>query len=152
MKQRFLFSLVAGVLSTSAFADCTFVYENKTDHPVTVQGFFDTGDNKPVGTNWIVAESNTTTTQKISGDNKCNAIFRHSGQLLARIALKNDSGYWTGNKGFLFSTDRSYASIGENKAFADDKENITLSNGLPVTENKFHVMICNADVNSDDCN
>lgn len=153
MRKQLLLTLSAVAFVSSASADCNFIYDNKTDHAVTLRGYFDNSDNtNPTMSKWVLVESNATTVQKITGNERCNDIFHHSGQLLARVSLQNGSGYWTGNKGFLFSTDRSYANIGASKAFADDQSEITLSNGIPVTAQEFKVMICDADVNSDDCN
>lgn len=151
--KKFIFTIALGsALIKNVFADCTFVYENKTPHPVTLQGFFlDNGDNLS-SKNWIVAESNTKTEQTRVGSVGCNATYQHSGELVTKVVLQNNSGYWVGDKGFLFATDRSYANIGSGKAIADDESSITLSNGIPVSKNKFKILICDSSVDSDDCN
>lgn len=132
-------------------ADCNFIYVNKSAHSVTLQGYFLEGGDVVNTTGWITIEPTRQVVQVRSG-NKCNAIYKHSGQVATKIDLKNGSGYWIGNKGFLFAADRSYAHYSANRAAADDGANITLSNENKITAKEFKVFMCNANIDSNDCN
>lgn len=147
-----LLVLLYGVLQANTYADCTFEMVNNSDHPVTVQGFYlDNGDDLD-SKNWLTVPPASTLTQVRNGTVSCNANYKHSGQLVTKVALQNSSGYWIGNKGFMFASDRSYANIGTDQAMSDDESSITLSNGIPITATKFKIVICNDSVDSDDCN
>lgn len=144
--------LLYGLLQANSYADCTFEVVNNSSHPVTVQGFYQENGDEMDSKNWLTVQPSTTGTQVRNGTVSCNANYRHSGELVTKIVLKNSSGYWIANKGFLFSTDRSYANIGTDMALSDDESPITLSNGIPIKADKFRVLICDDSVDSDDCN
>lgn len=148
MKKLFL---ILSVVSASSFADCSFEVINHTANPVTLQGYFIENGEKKSPTSWITVKPNSSVTQvRSSKDSVCNSSLQHSGSLSTKVELKNKSGYWIGNKG-VFSADQSYASLEHEKSLADNDKEITLSNGMEVSENKFRVAICNGEVDSDDC-
>lgn len=152
--------ILLSVIGAYSYADCTFIVENKTSHPVTVQGFYLENGEGMQESAWVLAKPHSTIKQTRVSDLACNDTYQHSGELVTKIELKNDSGEWKGNKGLLFADDKSYACI-ENKApsgdgiiakaQADDKANITLSNGIKISDNTFKVKICDVDTDSDDC-
>lgn len=135
----------------NAFADCQFTFINNSTHPVTLQGFFLSGGESYNDLAWVTVEAGDKIEQLRKGG-KCDAVYQHTGQMVTRVNLKNNSGYWLGNKGFLFAEDRSYSSYKASRALADDAAEISLSNGIAVTSSKFKVFICDGTVNSDDCN
>ena len=135
----------------NVFADCQFTYVNNSNHPVTLQGFFLSGGESQNDLMWVTLKAGSKAKQlRIGG--KCDAVYLHTGQMVTRVNLKNNSGYWLGNKGFLFVDDRSYSTYKANRALADDGAEISLSNGVEVTSRQFKVFICDGTVNSDDCN
>lgn len=154
MRFNFIFALVLGLglfNVNNVFADCRFTFVNNSTHQVTLQGFFLSSGESQTNTRWVsVAAGETVEQSRIGG--KCDAVYRHTGQMVTRISLKNDSGYWLGNKGFLFVADRSYSTYASSRALADDGAEITLSNGAHMTPSQFEVFICDGTVNSDDCN
>lgn len=153
MKKRFVLAGVSIICSINVFADCSFVFVNKTPHDVTLKGFYIDNSNVLESSNWVTAKANQTTTQLLSDVADCNSSYNHSGELITRIKLKNNTGSWIGTKGFLFATDRSYTSVGSNTTvLSDDESAITLSNGMPITRDQFKVMICTDDIDSDECN
>ena len=151
MKLKLLLSFLATVIASTAYADCSFTYVNKSHYTVTLQGYFlDDGDGL-TNEGWVSVEPTRQVTQ-VRGGKKCNSLFHHTGQLVTRIVLKNNSGYLIGNKGFLFAADRSYSHYANgNSAMADDGSKITLSNAQRINGKEFKVVICNANIDSDDC-
>lgn len=150
MKYKLLFTLAVSVFSI-AYADCSFTYINKSHAPVTLQGYFlENGDQQSKDA-WITVDPTRQVTQVRSGK-KCNTVYKHSGQVDTRIDLKNSSGYWIGNKGFLFAADRSYSHYSGDRALADDGTKVTLSNAAKISGKEFKVVICQPDVDSDSCN
>ena len=149
MKSKLILSaLVASLAVGTAFADCTFTFVNKSSHPVTLQGYFmDSGDAQ-TAQGWITVAPTQQETQVRQGG-KCSDIFKHSGQVSTRVDLKNKSGYWIGNKGFLFASDRSYSHTAADTAKSDDNQPITLSNGAKISAKEFKVFVCNPDITSD---
>lgn len=154
MKKKCVLAGIAVIYSMSVFADCSFVFVNKTPHDVTLTGFYiDNNSDVLESSNWVTAKANQTTTQLRGDIANCNSSYNHSGELITRIKLKNNTGSWIATKGFLFATDRSYASVASNTTvLSDDESAITLSNGMPITRDQFKVMICTDDVDSDECN
>lgn len=154
MHRNFIFALVLGLNIfgiTNVFADCKFVFVNNSAHPVTLQGFFLSGGESQTSTGWVtVAAGENAEQARIGG--KCDAVYQHTGQMITKISLKSNSGYWLGNKGFLFVADRSYSTYTLSRALADDGAEITLSNGIHITSTKFEVFICDGTTNSDECN
>ncbi len=145
--------LIWGValLGKLAAADCNFTYVNKSTHPVTLQGYFLEDGDGLSDTGWITVEPTRQVVQVRTGK-KCSSIYKHSGQLETRINLKNASGYWIGNKGFLFAADRSYSHYrNKDHALADDNAPVVLSNGTKVSVKEMKVFICDAKIDSDDC-
>ena len=141
--------IFVGLLANS-FADCNFTYVNKTHSSVTLQGYFlDDGDGQSKDA-WVTVEPTRQITQ-VRGGKKCNALLHHTGQVVTRVDLKNASGYWIGNKGFLFAADRSYSHTSADKALADDGDKITLSNASKITGAEFKVVICAPEMDSDNC-
>lgn len=152
MQLKFILGLITGMVIASAYADCCFTFVNKSHETVTVQGYFlENGDGLSKDT-WITVEPTREVTQVRGGSKKCNAVYKHSGQIATRVDIKNGSGYWIGNKGFLFAADRSYSHYAGERALADDGSPITLSNGGKISGKEFKVVICQADVDSDSCN
>ena len=146
----FLSVLVATLAISFSYADCSFTYVNKSKHPVTLQGFFlDDGDAQTPEA-WITVDSTRQITQVRTGK-KCNSLYHKTGQITTRINLKNSTGYWIGNKGFLFASDRSYSHYSGAHAEADDGADISLSNAQKVSAKEFKVFICETSVDSDDC-
>lgn len=153
MSRKLILALVFGFgfLKVSiAFADCKFVFVNNSTHQVTLQGFFLSGGESQTDNGWIQVADGDTAEQLRTGG-KCDGVYQHTGQMVTRVNLKNDSGYWLGNKGFLFTADRSFSTYATNRALADDGAELTLSNGARITSNQFKVFICDATVNSDEC-
>ncbi len=151
MKKMLLYIIAVVIFISYVNADCTFVYDNRTTHPVTLQGgYIDKGES--VDSNWIIAEPNSTTEQTKSGTVDCNAVLNHSAQIITKIVLKNNSASWVGNKGFLFASDRSFANVYNGGAIADDESGVTLSNGAFIGKNKFSVIICDLSTDSNECN
>lgn len=148
MKLKFIFAVAA--IST-VYADCSFTFVNKSHAPVTVQGYFLENGDALSKDAWITVDPTRQITQ-VRGGKKCNAVYKHSGQVVTRIDFKNSSGYWIGNKGFLFAADRSYSHYSSDRALADDGSKVTLSNGAKITGKEFKVVICQPDVDSDNCN
>jgi hypothetical protein len=144
-------ALVAALSVSSAFADCSFTFVNKSTHPVTIQGFFLEGGDATADSAWITVGPTRQITQVRSGK-KCNAIYKHTGQVATRVNLKNNSGYLIGNKGFFFAADRSYSHYTGDRALADDGKPVTLSNGQKITSKEFKVFICEGSVDGDQCN
>lgn len=150
MKNKLILSLLSAMSINLTFADCSFTFVNKSDHSVTLQGFFLEKGDQQSNQGWITVEPTRQITQVRTGD-RCNASFKHSGQVATRVNLKNSSGYWIGNKGFLFAADRSYSHYSGNYAIADDGSNVTLSNGEKISRKEFKVSICDSNVENDDC-
>jgi hypothetical protein len=151
MKSKLILSaLVASLAVGTAFADCTFTYVNKSSHPVTVQGYFLEGGDAQTPQGWVTVAPTQQATQVRQGK-KCSSIYQHSGQVATRVDLKNNSGYWVGNKGFLFAADRSYSHYSGDFAKSDDGQNVTLSNGSKISGKEFKVFICDSSISSDNC-
>lgn len=154
MKLKAIFAGVCSMgILISANADCNFTVENKTSHPVTMQGYFLEGGSAINDNNWMTAKPNQTATQLVAGEKNCDAIYKHSGRLVTRMDIKNGSGYWLGNEGLLFVKNKSFAytTAANQKAVADDKAMVTLSNGVPVKKQDFTVVICDNAISADDC-
>lgn len=145
--------LLVSMVNFYVYADCTFKFINNSNHPVTLRANFQ-GVTSTNNSDWITLAPSGESQQVIVGSYKCNNAYMQAGQMVSRIDLRNNSGYWVGNKGFLFASDRSYSSYTGNasRAIADDGAPITLSNGLSVSVKQFKVYICNDDTYSDDCN
>jgi|GEM_PF-3296519 len=152
MKLRLILATAVAISAMSTvYADCSFTYINKSHVPVTLQGYFlENGDGQSKDA-WITVDPTRQVTQ-VRGGKKCNTVYKHSGQVATRVDLKNSSGYWIGNKGFLFAADRSYSHYSGDRALADDGSKVTLSNGAKITGKEFKVVICQPDVDSDNCN
>lgn len=150
MKLKLLLSIAATSFVLNAFADCSFTYVNKSHSPVTLQGYFlDDGDGQ-TKEGWITVDPTRQITQ-VRGGKKCNSLYHRTGQVTTRIDLKNSSGYWIGNKGFLFAADRSYSHNSGDKAIGDDGNKVTLSNAAKISAKEFKVFICPPNVDSDNC-
>lgn len=151
MKSKLILSaLLSSVLLGTAFADCTFTFINKSSSPVTVQGYFLEAGDAVSDEAWVTVDPTRQISQVRSGK-KCNAIYKHTGQVATRIDLKDNSGYWIGDKGFLFAADRSYSHYSGDRAKSDSGKDITLSNGIKISAKEFKVYICDGSVDSDDC-
>jgi hypothetical protein len=117
---------------------------------VTLQGYFlENGDGLSEQA-WVTVPPTQQLTQVRSGK-KCNSIYQHTGQVVTRIDLKNNSGYWIGNKGFLFAADRSYSHYTADRAKSNDGKEITLSNAAKITGKDFKVFICDGKTDSNNC-
>lgn len=160
-----LSSLTAGAFAEEAsagkdVAKCEFVYNNKTDHAVTLQGYFmDAKDDSGAkdADNWIVVKPNSKVTQ-IRVGSTCEKTLKRSngqssGQIASKVDLKNDSGFWLANKGLMpWMDDKSFSRYtGASRATADDGVEVTLSDETVVTKKQFNVSICNSDVGDSDC-
>lgn len=135
------------------YADCTFVFVNKTAHPLTVQGYFyNRGDNINDEA-WISIPPTQKIFQVRSGSANCKSVIKHTSEISARINLKNGSGDWHANAGFLgIFGDKIYSSTTHNKqAFADNGSPVTLSSNMRFTKKEYPVFICAADINPDQC-
>ncbi len=151
MKSKLLLSLLALTAANVVFADCSFTFVNKSHEPVTLQGYFlDDGDGL-TKEGWITVDPTRQVTQ-VRGGKKCNSLYHRTGQVTTRVDLKNSSGYWIGNKGFLFAADRSYSHYASgNNAIADNGDKVTLSNAQKISAKEFRVVICSPNLDSDDC-
>jgi hypothetical protein len=149
-KKLSLCALLSTLVVSTAFADCTFTFVNKSKTAVTLQGYFlDDGDALSDQA-WLTVGPTREINQVRTGK-KCTAIYKHTGELSTRVDLKNNSGYWNGNKGFLFAADRSYSHYTGSYAKSDTESAITLSNAVKVSGADFKVYICDASVDPDDC-
>lgn len=151
MKKKLAIGALLSALTVNiAFADCTFTFVNKSKTAVTLQGYFlDDGDGISDQA-WLTVGPTREINQVRSGK-KCTAIYKHTGELSTRVNLKNNSGNWSANKGFLFAADRSYSHYIGNFAKSDTESDITLSNAVKVSGSDFKVFICDSSVDPDDC-
>ena len=144
-------SVVLLCLTGLSYADCNINVKNKTDFPVTFSGFYTSESGVQSQFSWKTVAANSIQTQVLYGVDSCISMHKDAEDLSVGIKLKNGSGFWVGDKGFIFSSDRSYSAITDTGALNDANSKITLSNGLKITHSDFSVVICIASLTSDEC-
>ncbi len=135
-----------------AYADCNISIVNKSNYPVTFAGVFKSESGVVNNLPWVTVAAKSKFTQGVDGLDSCNVVYKYSESMALGVQLKNSTGLWVGDKGFLYGKDSSYAKVSSSGAKSDTNQSITLSNGLDVTEDTFNIRVCDALVTSDECN
>lgn len=152
MKKISVIGLIFLGISASLYADCTFVYSNKTTHPVTLQGFFVKGGDGVNQDAWVTVPATRKLAQIRSGSNDCKSALTHTSEIAAKVNLKNGTGGWHANSGIFGFGDKVYStSANAKQAVADDGSNIILSSQTGLLSKEYRVDICDDSITPGQC-